>query len=70
MDLNALKRQLIDRILRTDDRELLLTVQRMLQLEEHPTPPPGNRPFLPDAGTTDADTEELQREIDELLGDR
>ena len=69
MDLNALKRQLINCILHTDDRELLLTVQRLLQLEENPAPPPGNLPFHPDAGATDAETEELQREIDELLGD-
>ena len=67
MDISRFKLHLINRLLQTDDPEVLLTVRRVLDLGKEGAPPTGDLPFDPERGATNADTEELQREIDDLF---
>jgi hypothetical protein len=67
MDLQTLKLQLINRILETNDRKVLVTLQRILEMPPA-APPDTGTPSLPtEQGTTDASTQDLQNDIDEIF---
>ena len=73
MDVSALKLQLIQQALQTDDAQLLQTALRVLQLGRptnlHTPTPPQQEPNILQQGQPpmDEDVKQLQRDIDELF---
>ncbi len=73
MDLRTLKLQLIQRILQTDDAQLLQTAAQLLEIDREDAPDtlssPGSTPFPPPTSDTplDEDARELQDSIDEVF---